>query len=332
MYNAIRLIAWLVVLSFLITIFLVPVFIRTAYYFKILDIPDGKIKKHKQPTPYLGGVAVYSGCMASIGLFFPVFPLFMPFFIGVTFLLCLGFFDDIIVLKPWQKFIGQIGATFFLLAPFFSMVNVSLLSSMVAFIWCLGIINAFNLIDVMDGLATIVAFFSCMAFVIVAFFFNSYGVIVIMSSLLGSLGAFFIYNFPPAAVYLGDAGSLFLGGVFAGVSVLLPWHSVAWYSYFIPVILLAIPLLEVATLISFRLYKGIPFYLASPDHFSMYLQCNGLSKRHILLYMSILSFFLLLLGCLLLVSYLTFPSVFLSMCMVVVFWFLIMFTYRSQKL
>ncbi|OQA33738.1 MAG: putative undecaprenyl-phosphate N-acetylglucosaminyl 1-phosphate transferase [Candidatus Dependentiae bacterium ADurb.Bin331] len=112
---------------------------------------------------------------------------------------------------------------------------------------------------------------------------------LLLTSFLGPLGAFLWYNKPPAHIYLGDAGSLFIGGILATVPFLLKWSKYNIYGFAIPAIILAIPLLEVFFLIMVRSYKRIPFYKASPDHFALYLRNNGWSKNAILIYIFILS-------------------------------------------
>ena len=114
---------------------------------------------------------------------------------------------------------------------------------------------------------------------------------IVLCSFLGALVAFLWYNKPPARIYLGDAGSLFIGGFLATVPFLLHWGTYNQYGYLAPIIILAIPLLECYSLILIRWYKGIPFYQGSPDHFCLYLQGGGWSKSVILTYVMALSGF-----------------------------------------
>jgi UDP-GlcNAc:undecaprenyl-phosphate GlcNAc-1-phosphate transferase len=109
-------------------------------------------------------------------------------------------------------------------------------------------------------------------------------VIVLLTAFLGSLCAFLWYNRPLASIYLGDAGSLFIGGFLATTPFLLNWGTYITYGYISPIVILGIPLLEVVSLIIIRCYKGIPFYRGSSDHFACYLQAKGWKKDHILLY------------------------------------------------
>ena len=162
----------------------------------------------------------------------------------------------------------------------------------ISIFWMLLIINAFNLVDVMDGLATTLAIGAIGSFLMVAVFFDNHPVIILLCSLLGGLCAFLWYNKPVAKIYLGDAGSLFIGGLLSIIPFLFNWGAYTPCGYLTPLIVLAIPLLEVSTLIVIRTCKRIPFYRGSPDHFSIYLQQNGWSKGFILGYVALLSLIL----------------------------------------
>ena len=281
--------------SFLLTFYLVPFFCNLARRLKFVDEPDGKIKKHKEPTPYMGGLAVYIGFLAALCLTCPFENNMLLFFVGTTLLLCVGLVDDLLVLKPYQKFFGQMLAMFCFLKAglylkehfFYNSWNL-----LISGFWILLIINAFNLVDVMDGLATLLAICATSSFLGLAIYFNQHGLVMLLCAFLGPLFAFFWYNRPTAQIYLGDAGSLFIGGFLATVPFFFNWGTYNVSGYLTPIVILAIPLLEVSTLILIRTYKGIPFYMGSPDHFSIYLQQNGWSKSGILKYVFALSLIL----------------------------------------
>jgi UDP-GlcNAc:undecaprenyl-phosphate GlcNAc-1-phosphate transferase len=284
--------------SFLVTYLLIPFFCRLAHKTNLLDQPDGKIKIQEKPVPYLGGVAVYAGFMSSLLIFalanfsFIFNFQFILFLFAVTLLMILGLVDDLIVLSPHEKFFGQlIAALCFLEAGFYLKEEFFYTWWHIPFslLWILSLINAFNLVDVMDGLTATIGMGALCSFGAIAIYFHCYSPLLLLATLFGPLAAFFVYNKPPASIYLGDAGSLFIGGFFAAVPFLFPWGTYTWDGYLTPVVLLAIPLLELGTLILIRTYKGIPFYKGSPDHFSLYLQRNGWSKNTILLYIVILN-------------------------------------------
>lgn len=319
--------------SFLLTFYLVPVFCTIARRLKFVDEPDGKIKKHKQATPYLGGVAIYVGFLASLCLTFPFENNMLLFFVGSTLLLFVGLIDDLVMLKPMQKFAGQLIATFCFLKAglylkeqfFYNFWNIP-----ISAFWILLVINAFNLVDVMDGLASILAICATTTFLALAFYFQNYVLAILLCAFLGPLIAFFCYNRPMAKIYLGDAGSLFIGGFLASIPFLFNWGTYNMHGYLTPLVILAVPLLEVGTLILVRSYKKIPFYMGSPDHFSIYLQQNGWSKQAILKYVLSHSLLLGLIAVLFASNQLKLISLCLFAAVFLMVWYSALFYRRGQ--
>ena len=298
--------------AFLLGIYLVPIIIRAALRIGFVDAPDGHLKHQKSPVPYLGGVAVFLPFIATLGLCYPFQNQALWLLLGITLLLFIGLIDDLRVLKPSQKFFGQTIAVlcflkgeFSLKTDLFSFLPNVLLSGF----WILSVVNAFNLVDVMDGLCATLALISALVLGIIAWFAGNYQVSVLMAAFGGSIAAFLYYNRPPARIYLGDSGSLFIGGFLAAIPLLLSWDSVlfGWHEgvapyffmmhvvrplcevFFIPAIVLALPLLELGALFVIRTRMGIPFYNGSPHHFSLYLQRKGWSKQQILWFVGGLS-------------------------------------------
>lgn len=296
-----------VIFSFLVTFYLVPMFVIFAYRLNVLDVPDGKIKNHAQVTPYLGGLAVFVGFLMSLALVFPFENRILLFIVGSTLLLFVGLIDDILRIKPYQKFFGQAVAALCFLKAGFHLKELFFLSNYwnipISFLWMMTVINAFNLVDVMDGLATTLASCATISFIVIALYFGQLHIALLLGALLGSLVAFLWYNKPPAKIYLGDAGSLFIGGILATVPFLFEWSLYNWYGFLTPLIILAIPLLEVSFLVVIRSYKGIPFYQGSPDHFCLYLKANGWSVGEILVYVTTMSMMLLVAAVLFCVGY-----------------------------
>lgn len=282
--------------SFMLALMIVPVMRKIAWHFNILDIPDGSVKKHKQPTPYLGGVAVYLVCL--IPLVYASFYYSQAIYLlgGCTILVLVGLIDDLLILSPSQKFLGQFLAVVIFLMGGWS-CNSSLLGLTFSALWILTIINAFNLIDVMDGLASLVAVCSALGFMFIELnsLLHHTGTNLFLLPLsavfIGAVSGFLMYNKPPATIYLGDTGSLFIGGLLGVLSLQIGLQNQGFIQYSIPIILLSIPLLELMTLIVIRTAKGIPFYKASPHHFSILLRNNGWSKKGILIYVTAMSFF-----------------------------------------
>lgn len=273
--------------SFLLTYYLIPLFIKAAHKSGLLDAPDGKIKVHDLPIPHFGGIAVFMSFIATLALSFPFKNVVLWLLLGSTLLLLLGLIDDLHVLKPSQKFIGQIVAVACFLKGGFSLKSVffsSWINILFSAFWMLSVINAFNLIDVMDGLSSTVALVAAVTFFFLAYVAGLHGLTLLLVTFIGALLAFFLYNKPPAKIYLGDAGAMFIGGFLASVPLLFNWSFHALNAVYAPVIILAIPLLEVTALVFIRSAKGIPFYQGSPHHFSIYLQNKGWSKSRVLLF------------------------------------------------
>lgn len=277
------------IFSFLFTYYLLPICITIAHKYCIIDKPDGCIKVHENPTPYLGGAAIYIGFLATLGLVFPFNNQFFLFLIGSTLLFYVGFIDDLIALKPYQKFTGQgiavlcfLKAGFYLKSYFFYQVWTIPVSAL----WMLLVINAFNLIDIMDGLASLVALCASINFLYISLIMEQQIVSLFLCSFIGSLGAFFCFNKPRAKIYMGDAGSLFIGGLLSVIPFLFPWSSIGFYGYVVPIVVLAIPLLEVVSLICIRTIKRIPFYRPSKDHFALYLKRKGFNEYEILYFVA----------------------------------------------
>ena len=328
-------------ISFLVTHYLVPLLTDVAHKLNVLDIPDGNLKRHHSPTPYLGGLALYVGFIVSLALTFPFENKLFLFLVGSTLLLFVGLIDDIIAMKPYQKFFGQLIATFcflkgglYLKEAFFT-AGATFLNSLIWLVisagWILSVINAFNLVDVMDGLATSLAIMASISFLVIASFLQCYAVALMLASFLGALLAFWLFNKPKAVMYLGDAGSLFIGGLVATIPFMIPWGTYTPFGYLAPVIILLIPLLEVGTLILVRTYKGIPFYQGSPDHFSIYLQHKGWSKEFILMHVCSLSIFLLNVAAFFVFNYLSLIAFLILIALFIVLWYLVLLLDFRQK-
>src|SRR4030043_1968621 len=158
-------------LSLILSLYLTPVMRRAALQFGIVDRPDGRLKKHKKPMPYLGGIAIYLSFLLALAFSFEFNQEVLGLLLAGTIVVLLGLIDDLGFLKPWVKFTGQMIAVLVLVRSgiFIKLVFLpTYVSIPVTFLWLIGITNAFNIIDVMDGLSTGVAFFACLALFTVA--------------------------------------------------------------------------------------------------------------------------------------------------------------------
>ncbi len=281
-------------ISFLLTLVTIPLFCKAAFFLKVVDIPDGKVKVHKKTTPYFGGVSIFFSLLAVsfIANLFNSFH-FLFNFIGITILMLIGLYDDIYVTKPLHKLFWQILVSILFLIGG-NALKISFLSDYFSYaitiFWFLTAINALNLVDIMDGLAGSISLFGCISFFCLAYYLNNNHIMIWLSILIGSLLGFLWYNKPQAKIYLGDAGSLMLGGILS----LLPFYFVTLNNFndegfFTGIIILGIPLMETFLLIIIRTYKNKPFYLGSQDHSVCYLRNKGWDDKKILYFFIFLS-------------------------------------------
>jgi UDP-GlcNAc:undecaprenyl-phosphate GlcNAc-1-phosphate transferase len=272
------------ILSIMLSLYLTPVLRRAALQFGIVDKPDGKLKKHKKPMPYLGGIAIYLAFLLALAFSFT--PEFNKEVLGLllagTIVLLLGFIDDLGFLKTWVKFAGQLIAVLVLVKSgiYIELVFLPIYVSIpLTFVWLVGMMNAFNIIDVMDGLAAGVALFASAAFFVVALLNGRIMIAVLTITLAGSLLGFLRYNVTPARIYMGDTGSMFLGLMIGALAMIGSYTGKNTLGFVAPVVILGIPIFDTLQVIVARLRKGIPFYRGSPDHYALLLRAAGFSVK-----------------------------------------------------
>jgi len=292
--------------SCLFGLYLIPIVIKAAIKIRFFDAPDGKLKHQKEPVPYLGGIGVFIPFITTLGLCYPFQNHILWLLLGCTLLLFIGLIDDIKVLKPSQKFLGQTIAVLCFIKGGFSLKTdfmISLFHMGCLGFWMLTVINAFNLVDVMDGLCATLALCGALAFFVFSLINHIYTTSLLLAAFIGSILAFLFFNKPNAKIYLGDSGSLFIGGFLSTMPLFLScprisshvfdigigWFFVLFETLLVPTLVLAVPLIEVASLFAIRSYIGIPFYNGSPHHFSIYLQKKGKNKWWVLLFATIMA-------------------------------------------
>jgi UDP-GlcNAc:undecaprenyl-phosphate GlcNAc-1-phosphate transferase len=273
-----------------ITAYVTPLTISVAHAFKITDTPDGRLKKHRNPTPYLGGLAVAAGFIVAFGLLSTNESMderALGILVGGCMMLLLGLYDDLVNLRPWVKFLGQLLAVFALqkagvriqLAKLDEWGNLAL-----TFLWVTGITNAFNIIDVMDGLATGTAAIAALfLFLIAALVGGDTSIPFMAIALAGALAGFLRFNVTPARIFLGDTGSLFIGFLLGALSMLVSYSGHNSWAVVTPVVLLAVPIFDTCFVAVHRARKGIPFFRGSPDHFALRLAHAGLGVQRTVL-------------------------------------------------
>src|SRR5438132_3597884 len=268
------------VLALLLALYGVPVARRAALQFNVVDRPDGRLKHQAEPVPYFGGLAVYVAFLISLALTFEFRQEVLGLILGGTLMVMLGLIDDFGVLKPWAKLVGQLIAVFVLIR---SGIRIEIaafpdwLDLLLTVVWMIGIINAVNIIDVMDGLAGGVSVIACLWLFVVALVNHDTMVAMMLAALAGSLVGFLRYNFHPATIYLGDAGSLFVGLMLGALAMVSKYTAVNPVAVLAPVLILGVPVFDTLFVMYVRWLRGLPMFLGSLDHIALRLRQLRLS-------------------------------------------------------
>ena len=256
------------ILALAISFACTPAVRMLAIKIKAVDVPKDNRRMHKVPIPRMGGLAIFAGFLVSVLFFVPLGNEFRSILIGALILVVLGIIDDIVALKPRTKFAGQIIAA---LIPALSGVSIhgivnpfvpgqystlGIFSIPFTVIWIVGITNAVNFIDGLDGLACGVSAIATVTMFIIAVLFGETYIALMMAALAGACLGFLPYNMNPAKIFMGDTGSMFLGYILATVSIQGLFKFYAVISFAVPFILLGLPIFDTGFAIVRRLLKG----------------------------------------------------------------------------
>ncbi|KMT22787.1 MraY family glycosyltransferase [Clostridium cylindrosporum] len=267
-----------------------------------IDVPKDDRRVHKVPIPRLGGLAIYisfSLCsLAILGMQKNV----LGVLLGGSLIVAMGIYDDIKPLKAIYKLIVQIIAALILISfnikvhmitvPFDSAgnaVDVTFLAIPITILWVVGITNAFNLIDGLDGLACGICFISCLTLFGVAFYGDRYTAIVLTLILAGACLGFLPYNSNPAKIFLGDTGSQFLGFILAAISIEGAIKSTTALVVAVPILALGLPIYDTLFAMIRRKINNRPMMEADKGHLHHRLLEMGLTQKQAVYTMYILS-------------------------------------------
>ena len=273
-------------LAFLLSLYGTPLAARAALKFGIVDAPDGSLKRHREPVPYLGGLAIYLSFLLSLALVFQFDRRILGILLAGSIVLILGLIDDLGVLSPKEKLFGQMVACFVLIKSGIVIEIAALpgpVNLILTYLWVIGVINAINIIDIMDGLSSGVALIAAFFLGVVAQWNGEPMFAMLAAALIGSLLGFLRYNFHPAQIYLGDTGSMFVGLLLAALSITGRYASPNRIAWFAPVLILGIPLFDLFFVSVVRWWKGRSILRGSPDHFALRLSSIGWSPRRVVL-------------------------------------------------
>lgn len=288
-------------LSFALCLGLTPLAMRLARRLDFMDRPNTALKVHKAPIPYLGGLAIFFAFVISVlAVKLAAFPstwhepwlLGLHLFRGVYAILAgglaallLGLVDDAHALSPKAKFIGQLfGAG---LLVFFGLrvrfVENEFFSVLLTIFWVATVTNAMNFVDIMDGLCAGVGGIAALGFLLFSLNAGRFDDSIAAAALAGACFGFLAWNFSPARVFMGDAGSHFIGFSLAAISLNLSYSHKNELAVFSPMLILALPLFDLMLMTVIRTRRGIPPWKGSPDHIPLRLRALGLSKERTVL-------------------------------------------------
>lgn len=308
------------ILSFVITFYSIPVIILVANWKKLYDLP-GDRKIHSAPVPSLGGLGIFVGFMLGVLLFtnaqevFGVFQYFIACFIVIFFF---GIKDDILMLSPMKKFMGQMAVVAILMfkanlliTNMYGFLNITYIDPAVSYLLTgftiLVVMNAYNLIDGVDGLAGSLSVITCLSFGTFFLLSDDIFYALLGYSFAASLMAFLIYNYSPARIFMGDTGAMLAGAVNA--ILVIRFIETGEQSQILPILttpaigfgILMIPLLDTLRVFAIRILHGRSPFSPDRNHVHHLMLDRGFSHRKITLSLSGLSILFIFL------SYLAMP-------------------------
>lgn len=285
--------------SLAIAALLTPIVLRWARQKRLFDSPDER-KVHVAPIPRLGGIAIV------VAFFVPVTGLLVVdagmtqqltrlgnqlvgLYVGGLLIVAIGLYDDLKGANARQKFLVQVLVAILMYAfgfridiissPFGGTLELGALAGPITVLWFVGVMNAVNLIDGLDGLAGGIGFISVSTLLILSVLNQNPLAVLLCAGLAGALGGFLIYNFNPARIFMGDTGSLFLGFILAALSISTSTKGSTTVAVAIPLLVLALPILDTTMAIGRRIRKRRPIFSADQDHIHHKLLRAGFSHR-----------------------------------------------------
>lgn len=271
-----------------------------------MDTPDAR-KVHKKPIPRIGGLGIYAAFMVAMLSIMFVVPLsdevtneLIGLMVGGSLIVLVGIIDDYKNLPAKVKLVGQILAAAvlvvvfdvridFITDPFGDYIYTEWFAIPVTIFWIVGLTNTVNLIDGLDGLAAGVSTIAAITIFLVALQQSFVLVAVLTAALAGAAFGFLYYNFNPARIFMGDSGSMFLGYMLAGISVIGAVKSAATIALIVPILALGLPILDTTFAIVRRYRGGVPIFKPDKGHLHHRLLDLGFSQRQAVLLMYVIS-------------------------------------------
>ncbi len=280
--------------AFLISFSSTPTVIALANKIKAIDVPKDARRVHKKPIPLIGGLAIFYGFIISVLCFAVIDYEMMGILIGSVIMVTVGVVDDMRELSAKVKLVFQILAAGIVVyfgvdmeyianplsrwigAPY---INLGLWSIPITMVWIVGVTNAVNLIDGLDGLAVGVSSIASVALLSLTLVSQNLNAAIVTAALAGAGFGFLPYNFNPAKIFMGDTGSTFLGFVLACISVQGIMKMYAVISFAVPVLILGLPIFDTLFAIIRRLLTGKPIMAPDRGHLHHRLLDMGFSQK-----------------------------------------------------
>jgi len=280
--------------ALILSLILTPAARSAAILFNIFDHPSSNIKTHREPVPYLGGAAIFISFIFAL-LWIRVLTSFPTgtlralrgILFGGAFIFILGLVDDIRPegLHYRTKFMFQISGAIMLIlfGIHIKFVHPSWLAIILSVVWIVGITNAFNLIDIMDGLAGGITIMASLAFLFISLPTEEIYVNFAATALAGSVLGFLPYNLSKGwKIFMGDSGSLFIGFIAGSLALGTSYGKSTPLGVLAPLFILALPIFDTFLVFYTRIKKGVSPFQGSKDHFPFRLEKLGWSRPAIL--------------------------------------------------
>ena len=296
---------WAFLIALFVALIATPAVIVLAAKTGAMDAPDAR-KVHKGPMPRIGGLAIYCGFMAAILAMLNFAELtqevangVIGLLLGGTLIVIIGLIDDYKNLPAKVKLLGQILAACVVVYfdvridvitdPFGDYLYLEYLAAPATVFWIVGLTNTVNLIDGLDGLAAGVSTIASITIMLVALQEDGMIVALFTAALAGAALGFLRYNFNPAKIFMGDTGSMFLGFILAGISVIGAVKCTATIALIVPILALGLPIMDTTFAIIRRYRGGVPIFKPDKGHLHHRLVDLGFSQRQAVLLMYVIS-------------------------------------------
>ncbi len=285
---------WLpIFVALLVALLVTPVAIRLAHKLGVVDLPNAR-KVHVGAMPRMGGVAIYAGFVVGALLLGYFTRQVAALLIAGTLVMGVGLYDDIKGISPKGKLLVQLVAALvlikggvyvqFITNPFDGgVISLGIFAIPLSVLWLVGMSNAVNLVDGLDGLSAGVSSIAALTIAVACFVQGNLVTCSLAAVLAAAACGFLRYNFHPAKTFMGDCGSLFLGFMLGALAMMGFSKGATIISIFIPFLIMGIPIFDTMFAIIRRLFQHKPIFEADKGHLHHCLLSCGLSHRQTVL-------------------------------------------------